>query len=70
MTHTPPLTVLELMCQIIRAGWSVRYVTTINVYEWRRPDGRSGSPYHSENLLELPYRVLFDLCTGAGGKEA
>jgi hypothetical protein len=66
MISTTTLTPLELLCRTIRDGWAVRFIPTTNVYEWRRPDGLTGSEYQSTDLLVLPYRVLRDLATEAG----
>ena len=61
MTHTT-LTLLELICRLIRAGWSVEYSPRANLYQWRRPNGDTGYQYCSRELMNLPYEVLLDFC--------
>jgi hypothetical protein len=63
---TNSLTILELICRLLRALWTVTFHPQREVYTWRRPDGFSSDEYESVELLELPYQVLLDMCLEAG----
>lgn len=48
---------VQIIAALLERGWELRYVNVLCRFEWRQPDGISGSTYQTPDLSTLPKPV-------------